>query len=309
MINQSNKLLVCLDLSNMDTILIRYSAFIADLLDMDDVHFLHVIKEFDVPQELVDEFPELDQPLDEILRDELTETITQELSQLESTIKPTIHVVYGHALETILETSVTLNADITLVGKKTTYKGTGLILSSIASFMENSVMFVPEQTRTSIDHIMVPIDFTEASLTALKAAAQFAAKSSAQITTQHVFELPAQFFPLTTPTEDLADKARSVLRAKAEKFIAQSELKDQTIDYVFTLSEGRKLSEVVRHEALQQMADMIVLGSKGKNPTSALFRGTVVEKLVQSDFSVPLFIIKDKKRMKGLLNFFQKAES
>ncbi len=66
----------------MDTILIRYSAFIADLLDMDDVHYIHVIKEFDVPKELVDEFPELDQPLDEILREELTETITQELDQL-----------------------------------------------------------------------------------------------------------------------------------------------------------------------------------------------------------------------------------
>ncbi|HBV99959.1 MAG TPA: hypothetical protein DEF03_02075, partial [Bacteroidetes bacterium] len=146
-------------------------------------------------------------------------------------------------------------------------------------------------------------------LTALKAAAQFAAKSNAQITAQHVFELPAQFFPLTTPTEELADKARKVLRTKADKLISQSELKDQTIEYVFSLSEGRKLSEVVRHEALQQMADMIVLGSKGKNPTSALFRGTVVEKLVQSDFSVPLFIIKDRKRMRGLLNFFQKAES
>jgi nucleotide-binding universal stress UspA family protein len=218
-------------------------------------------------------------------------------------------VDYGHALETILETSVELKADITLVGKKTTYKGTGLILSAIASFMENSVLFVPEQTRTSIDQIMVPIDFTEASLTALKAAAQFAAKSKAQITAQHVVELPAQFFPLTTPTEELADKARKVLRAKADKLISQSELKDQTIEYVFSLSEGRKLSEIVRHEALQQMADMIILGSKGKNPTSALFRGTVVEKLVQSDFSVPLFIIKDKKRMKGLLNFFQKAET
>lgn len=320
--NDLKKLMVCLDLSEMDSLLIQYSAFLINQLGFTDVHFVHVTKEFDIPDELMGEFPDLDQPLDEIIQSELNELVedifdvnTQypvassgkfhtkgdsEKEESKPTYSVSIHVESGNILEQLISKAREIDPDLTLVGKKTSYKGTGLVLGSIANFMPSSILFVPEQVSFRLDRFLVPVDFSEASELALKRILNITNSMEAETEACHVFELPSQFFPSTIPIEKLELSARKSLKVKVDSFIKKLEPLNRPIPFEFILGEGRDLADVLYHEAIQKHADMLVLGSKNRSVKTALYKGTVVEKLANPYYPIPVYIVKDKKQSKRL---------
>lgn len=313
--------MVCLDLSEMDSILIRYSTLLKDKLGLQEIHFIHVIKDFDVPHEVMNEFPELDQPLDELILSDLTETIqdvfegspsdhvTQgggkrvDLISNKSEQNPcaiSIHVESGNALEQLLRKAKELEVDLTLVGKKTSYKGTGLILGTLASFISSSVLFIPEQISFRLERLIVAVDFTEASELALKRAVQISSLTNAHVDACHVFELPSQFFPSTVPVEQLEDSARKSLKQKVTSFMNKVESHSESVAFDFILGEGRSLADVLYHEFIQKQSDLLLIGSKSRSIRTALYKGSIGEKLANPTYSIPVYIVKDKKQSKQI---------
>jgi CRISPR/Cas system endoribonuclease Cas6 (RAMP superfamily) len=70
---QFENILVCLDLSEMDDSLIRYSNFLVEKFKPKTFTFLHVMKSYEIPPEMISAFPHLDQPLSEIVEEEIQE--------------------------------------------------------------------------------------------------------------------------------------------------------------------------------------------------------------------------------------------
>jgi len=65
------KILVPLDLTDMDEILIRYSAMFAHMMKSEKVYFIHVAKNLELPDSILEKFPQLNAPIDENLIQEL----------------------------------------------------------------------------------------------------------------------------------------------------------------------------------------------------------------------------------------------
>lgn len=292
------RMLVCLDLSNMDDLLIMYADYISKLIDVEKVTFLHVMEDTTFPEELSKEFPDLAEPLDDIIKEELEEKIAKNYSK--DGVESEILLESGNTTEQILGYAREHKVDLTLVGKKSGFRGTGVVLGKLAKFIHSSILFLPESARHSFEKVLVPVDFSNESQLALQEAIKLADRAEAEVEIQHVYELPKQYYPYNSPVEVLKDKMKKHLDEKYQKFMKNVDTHGKDINYLFSLSEDKTMTEVIYNRATTDQCDLIVLGSKTKTAASALFKGSTAEKLAKANYSIPLMIIKDKNKTMGL---------
>lgn len=293
-----DKLMVCLDLSNMDQLLIKYASYMAGLVEAKHVTFLHIMEDSSFPEDLAEQFPDLAEPLDDIVEEELQEKIDQHFINTDADTNLVVQT--GNTTQKIIEFADKNEIDMTLLGKKSGFKGTGVVLGKLARFIHSSILFLPESARHTLNRILVPVDFSNESQLALQEAIKFAAKTDAEIDIQHVYELPKQYFPYNVPTDELKKKMKEHLNEKYQKFMSKLDKMGKEIRYFFTLSEDKTMSENIYNKAINEQADLIIMGSKTKTAATALFKGSSAEKLAKANYNIPLMIIKDKDKTEGL---------
>jgi nucleotide-binding universal stress UspA family protein len=133
---------------------------------------------------------------------------------------------------------------------------------------------------TAFSHLLVPIDFTEASLHALDYGLELAGKLGARVTVTHVYHLPAYDFPdaayFPTPEEvsRLADAAGKHLDA-----IVASR-KDQGVPVTTVLRSGNDAEEICAL-AKELAVDLIVMGTHGRGAISTAFVGSTAQKVIR----------------------------
>jgi nucleotide-binding universal stress UspA family protein len=109
--------------------------------------------------------------------------------------------------------------------------------------------------------ILVPVDFTQKNLSAIRAALRIASDSQGQVTLLHVIERVEYLSPreLKGFYQSLEQKAESKMRALAKKFRKQEKRLKEEIIY------GKRASEIVRY-ARKNRIQLIVVSSHRINP-------------------------------------------
>jgi nucleotide-binding universal stress UspA family protein len=144
--------------------------------------------------------------------------------------------------------------------------------------------------------ILVPVDFSEYSVEALKVAAQIARKNNFEIILLHLLELPHQatdaFGNGNSIPEIIFFKNKAI--GKLEELMDSKFLKG--ID-VFESIEFKKVDEGVIDASTKNNVDLIIMGSHGTSGFDELFVGSNTEKIVRYS-KIPVLVIK-----KGLKEF------
>jgi nucleotide-binding universal stress UspA family protein len=142
-----------------------------------------------------------------------------------------------------------------------------------------------EEATMQVKTILVPVDFSDCALTALKYA-EFVAKTfQAQIDVLHVWEPPRYVLPDITvqipgqADQTLMDFARSEAGKDMEKFLMALE-DDGTVEVRGRLESGDPTDRILELAAKGEY-DMIVMGTHGRTGLSHLFLGSVAEKVVR----------------------------
>ena len=154
----------------------------------------------------------------------------------------------------------------------------------------SDLLLVPETAHYQISKIVVPTDFSNASLAAIRFGALLRDRSGAALDCQHVFGVPAHYFPYI-PVEDMQQR----LRTSAEKSWAKFSRHWQGDDFDpltcnFTFNQGKSTAQTIYRHALQQKKDLIIVGSKGKGALTTLVIGSVAASLMQYDMHIPLLV-------------------
>src|SRR5690554_1650175 len=128
---KTERLLVALDLTEMDEQLIQYSSHLAKFLNSEKVYFIHIAKDLDLPDRLKKEYPDLMAPTDEYMTDTIEKLIEKAWTSGYECEK-VVEIKEGNPSDQILKWVDLKNIDMMVMGRKRKLKGTGVIPQKIA---------------------------------------------------------------------------------------------------------------------------------------------------------------------------------
>ncbi|MEX0661852.1 MAG: universal stress protein [Balneolaceae bacterium] len=290
---------VCLDLTSMDNILIGYTKFLTSEIEPEKITFIHVIKSGESVDELIELFPEIKDTtdIDKIIHDELREGIDHHFA--DSKIATELIIKEGRPTDEIVKAMESINPDLTIMGKKSGYKGKGVIPRKIMKYVSSSILFVPENSRYQLKKALVPTDFSEQSAKAVETAFNLTSQKEGTVTAQHVYNYPARFFPYM-PEDDDEEKMENYLNEKKDEFVKNYSISDD-VNFVFSLNiEGTKMDQIY-DQVVRDQTDMIVASSKADKKIASIFREDFTDKMAYYRFGVPLLILKNKEKYQKFL--------
>lgn len=295
------QIMVTLDLTSMDKLAIKYASFMAQKLKPEALTFVHIIESYNLPSEVSDFFKDLEEPIDQIIRKELNAEVS-DLYEGPAETAVNIEVVEGNPTDALLRQADEKNVDLVVMGKKTGFKGKGILTGKIVRLIHCSALILPESSRFQVEKIQVPVDFSKYSQVALRQAMQLADIFQASIVAQHVYGIPTHYYPYISATERMDKPIEKQARRDFDKFLKKIASPKPDIRCVFMKDEGSDISQRIYDLAIEEGTDLIVIGSKGLTDAASYLIGSTAEKLTAYDKTVPLLIYKDKEENYGLLD-------
>lgn len=143
-----------------------------------------------------------------------------------------------------------------------------------------------------MQNILVPVDFSAYSESALRTAAQIAQKKLSKIHVLHVIEVGEPIMGTGAVSVDDANILffSQLARKKLTEFLDKDYLRGITVTNIIEV--GPTYHSITRN--IEKFAiDLIVMGSKGSSGLEGFFIGSNTEKVVRNS-SVPVLVIKEK---------------
>jgi nucleotide-binding universal stress UspA family protein len=294
------RVLVALDLTEMDKTLIAYTSFLTTIFDIDKLYFFHVARSLELPEELLEKYPDLMAPSDESIEEEIQEKINLHYKgRKETDIK--IEVREGNAEDKLLRWSDIKEVDLMIMGRKKSLPGSGQLPGRLARIGHCSMLIIPENSAPKIERIMVSVDFSESSLEALLEAKLIAEKTNARILLQNTYNVPWGYHSTGKSYEEFAEIMKKNTHQHATSFIKQNGIEDDNLEIVLTLDNDEQPADKINLEAIKQKCDFVVIASKGRTGLANILLGSVADKVLQMDSEMPLLIVKNKKTNMGFL--------
>jgi nucleotide-binding universal stress UspA family protein len=299
-LSKFQRMMVCLDLTEMDKNLIQYTSMVASVFEINSVYFYHVTESFELPPEIQEKYPDLIAPLDETLVHEIKDKLEQDFNKPE---RCDVHVLVstGNKTDEVLKMAKIKVVDIMLLGRKKTFSGTGLNSRKIAKSAPSSVIFVPEKPPMELKKIMVAVDFSNHSRMAFEIGMALQRKTGAILLSNNVYKVPNGYYKSGKTYEEFAEIMLENTRRDCEKFFKKINLEGITYDHTYALDDDPHPADKIYRTGSENGVDIIVLGSKGRTSAAAFLIGSVAEKLVMESGDIPLFLVKEGKENVGLL--------
>jgi nucleotide-binding universal stress UspA family protein len=286
--------MVCLDLTENDELLIRYSQYFCSVIEnIEQLFFVHNIY-FDDEEDAEILVKGLDRPLEEIILAEIKEKV---FAVFKNNDKVNINfIVSKHSTTPIALNDVANenNINLAIVGKKISYRGSGLAVEKLLRIINDGkdVLMVPVTAYHQINNILTPIDFSKQAKKSLQRAAQIIEVTNSKIHCLHIANAPKFYFPYLA-SEDILDELENNIKGKWKKFKDQLlPLSSNKLDFNYLLNRRKSIAETIYDYAVRNNCDLIILSLKGKSDISAFIIGSTTLKLIHHDLHIPLLITK-----------------
>lgn len=291
-----NRLLVILNLNDQDRTTISYAAMISRMAQTEEMYFLHVTRNQDIPETLANEYPDLLPPVNEFARAKVKEIVGAYFDG-----NPECRKIYRTGEELFLTQVLNLirkkKIDLVLTGHSVDPNLNGLLPLNIARMAPCEVLIVPEAAGSQIKSIMVPVDFSEISADAVGVAADLALDLQVQeISLLHVSRVPASYHK----TQKTYEAFGKIMKMHAQKsymeFIENCQLRSVKTSALFKL--GPDLSRIVNMAVYERGIDLIVIGVRGATDDPATLVGSVAEQVIRTA-RIPLMVVKKRHRLEA----------
>lgn len=288
-------ILTALDLTEMDETLLNFARFFGQKSAAEQLYFAHIIPSFVLPQGVKDIVHSVVSPgfqLDEMVREKMVAEIKAGIGDALKTPVQTV-VEEGQTFKNLVKLCKQTEAELLLIGKKKTGQSSGIVAKMVARMVDSAVCFVTENARPVFENILVPMDFSDFSVRAIKTAqALTAGKAGTKITAIHVLDYPPTAEYLTRKYGLLAPDWASRLEGVFSKCLAQHEVPLDGVEFVPIKNEYFNTAQHILEYAQQNNKDSIIVGAKGHHAFDDLFLGSVTEKLVMMADSIPVLIVR-----------------
>ncbi|MBN1769501.1 MAG: universal stress protein [Prolixibacteraceae bacterium] len=295
-------LLVCMDLTEMDHFLIKYANFLVDKISPKKIYFLHLLQSFDLPDEILDDLPEMEKPLTEIIREDLQKKVNREFFPSDG-IDVLVRVEEGLKSDTLLEFTRDHKINLTIFGKKVGYVGAGSLPHRVMPLTPSSILLVNTMSEPRLEKILVRVDFSKMSEIAMKTANMLANHTGAGLSSFHAYKIPISHFPQYSPEDEkrLKEKMTKYGKKEYDKFMKKLNLSIDEIPCSYVYDKKYDEAHLLYHHGLVNSIDLIVIGSKVKSELANIILDRTSEDLADAEKNINVLIVKDRKQTLGFL--------
>jgi len=289
------RLMVGIDFSIYDKIVIRYASFLCGILQPEKIYFINFQHTLDIPEGLREKFPEMNLPLDEKFKERMMKEVQANFPG-HNNFDIEYDVMEGSPFAEMLRWAHIKNVDLLVAGRKPEKEGSGILAQKMARKGTCSVLFVPPEAKASLKNIFVAVDFSENSKMALEEAWMLAEKDKeAKIFCYHSYYLPIGYYKTGKTEEEFAAIMLEHAVKRCNELITELKIPPSRITPLFELEKTR-LSEarMIEQAARKNKADVILVGAKGRTAATAVLLGSVTEKLMKVNENIPLLVVKQK---------------
>jgi nucleotide-binding universal stress UspA family protein len=300
-----DKILVALDNSDLDKELVEAASFVSTLAGATDVYFINVVKDLNIPKSISQEFPDLLSNAVEERTEGMKKLISGGFKYKKA--KTHIEIKSGNPTRAILKYSIDKQVDLILLGRKNKRKEGGVLINRLARKAACSLLIIPLGYKKRVQKILVPLDFSDYSIDALKQAIQLALSSlpNVKIYTQNVFQVPNGYHYTGKSFKEFA----KIMKENAEKdynaLLHEIDTQGVNIEPVYTLDRSDNIISKIYSTGLRLDVDAIVIGAKGRTSTTALFIGSSAERLIHIDSTIPIMVVRPKGVRAGLIELLK----
>ncbi len=301
---QIKKIIVCLDQTSLDETLIKFASFIVNVNQTKKIYFTNVIRNLNIPKEVLEEFPNLIENMVEERKNHMKELVDRHFKYGKDT-EISYVVKEGQLSKKILKLAIEKSADMIIIGKKVQLPGTGVISQRLARRASCSLLIIPENCQPKIDRILVPSDFSDYSRDAMEEAVMIVEKygGKAEIICQNVFTVPSGYHFTGKSYEEFSAIMLMHAEINYKKFIRKIDTKKIKITPIYTKDEDDDPVEEILAKAKEVAVDNIIIGAKGRTAATALFIGSMAERLIQLNDEFPLLVTRPKGKNAGILDY------
>lgn len=289
------RVLVAVDLTEMDETLVRYMARLSNEINLDRIYFFNVMKNMELPEKIAEKYPDLVAPMDEATKNEIQYTIDEEAgTQLKADYE--IVVTDGNRAEKILKWAKIKEVDLIVMGRKSGLQGEGIVSGKVVKLAPCSVIFVPEVLPETLHQLIIPIDYSTTSKLAFEFGLLLAKKiDGLKLTCLNVYNVPSGYHVLGKSYEEFAEIMRLNAEESFNDFVAEFNTKGVVIEAKFELDNHNDIAKKIYQFSLKNKASAIAVGSKGRTQVAAILLGSIAEKLIKLNAQVPTIVVKQRR--------------
>lgn len=295
---QIRQAMVALELGATDEKILEYVDFLTHYIPTGALYFLHVLPRFDVFDTIIERQTE-----SLISNYELNSEV---ISRMDRKIKSrmerggAVHIEFdvreGNPLEELLTDAEDIGADLVIIGQRSGVEQHGILAKNLARKARCNALIIPDQAKAALKRIMVPIDFSEHSIRALRAAIAFRMEleDDTIITCVNVYTIPnLSVYKIQKTKEQFREMLEEDHLEAFKAFLNTHvpEHKDE-LEIKLICREEPGVAQHLLDYAREQEAGLIVMGAKGHSKVELLLLGSVTENVLSMNESIPTLIVK-----------------
>ena len=290
------RILVAVDLTEMDESLVRYITFLSNKIKLDKVYFINVMKSMELPEKIIEKYPNLAAPMDEATKKEIEFTINKEAgNQLK--VDYEIKITDGNPTEKILKWAKIKEVDLIVLGRKSKLDGQGIVSGKIVKLAPCSVVFVPEVLTESLDTLLVPIDYSDASKLAAEYAMFIATNiPELKVTFLNIYDVPTGYHTSGKSYEEFTEIMKQNAEESFKEFIDMFDVSRLNYETKFVLDEKNEVAKKIYQFAEENELAAIAVGSRGRTQAAAALLGSIAEKLIRLNSRIPTIVVKQPRQ-------------
>ncbi|MGL1889556.1 MAG: universal stress protein [Reichenbachiella sp.] len=280
--------LVCLDGSELDEHLLKYSALVAENFGSTKVTFIHVAEQ------------NLDNSNHKLMEASVDAYFDYE-------VETEVVIEQGTGAAQVLNWKGLRDIDLLLMGIKPKTMSTGKNAARIVSGSLCSVMLVPSHQNFELTKFLVPVDFTDNSLKTIQRGLKIKEDLKAEIVLQHVYYVPTGYGSTGKTYDEFAEIMKKNKKSEYETFVKQNGLDESQFEMCYTLDNDDKPSDNIYELAEEKGVDLIIIGSTSRSKIVSMLVSSTAIGLIKYNESIPCLIVRDKNESMGFFDALMKV--
>ncbi len=290
------RIMVAMDLSDMDSPVLAYAGLIADRVRPEKIYFVHIHKELSLPDDVLRQYPEMRKPVDERLRELMEDKIKEKFSKYYR-YNVEVEVVEGSTSKELIHRMDVKLIDLLILGKKRREKSTNqLNYTQLIGASACDVLLVPAEAQVSLNSILLPVDFSPASVPALRNSIALLKEAENPVVYVHnVYDRPKGGYGMAY--QQLSSIEPQILSALNDSYLELLEkVPESPVSFVPFFKPNLDLhgAEHTLTAAKEKSVDLILVASHGKGFFKRFFLGSFCLQLIELQPTVPLLILQER---------------